>query len=253
LADYCLETGAGYDVTSTSVQRMPRHQADVSPRFLLTGERPKAGEPWREAFARILTADPQFARATVNMIWAELMGTGIVDPPFSFDLARQDPANLHPGSWSVQPSNPKLLDALAADFRAHHFDLRYLIRLITTSGTYQISSHFDGDWRSGYEPYFARRVVRRLPPEMIAGNLHREVMRGSIQGHGATWSRCGEPCILRRPAGVVTSRLIAPTDHPAFSRHGSHLFVISVDRGKPDRKPAALPGSRRRRCCAACP
>jgi hypothetical protein len=116
----------------------------------------------------MLTADPQFARATVNMIWAELMGAGIVDPPFSFDLARQDPANPPAGSWSIQPSHPELLNALAADFRAHHFDLRYLIRLITTSGAYQISSHFGGDWKPAYEPYFARRVVRRLPPEMIA-------------------------------------------------------------------------------------
>ena len=34
----------------------------------------------------MLTGDLQFARATVNLIWVELMGVGIVDPPFSFDL-----------------------------------------------------------------------------------------------------------------------------------------------------------------------
>lgn len=166
-----LEKHPGYDVTTTSVQRMPRYKADVGPQFLLGGERPGPNEPWRDAFARILTSNPQFARATVNLIWAELMGVGIVDPPFSFDLARQDPANPPPAPWTIQPSHPELLDALAEDFRTHHYDLRYLIRLITTSSTYQLSSHFDGQWKPAYDSYFARRHVRRLPPEMIADEV----------------------------------------------------------------------------------
>jgi hypothetical protein len=116
----------------------------------------------------MLTSSPQFARATVNLFWAELMGRGIVDPPFSFDLARQDPSNPPPKPWSVQPANPELLEVLAKDFRDHHFDLRYLIRTIVTSSTYQLSSHFDGEWKAAYEPYFARHYARRLDPEMIA-------------------------------------------------------------------------------------
>ncbi|HWB83109.1 MAG TPA: DUF1549 domain-containing protein [Bryobacteraceae bacterium] len=163
-----LPDRAGYDVTSHSVQRMPRYKADVTPQFFLSGERPRPGEDWQAAFARMLTASPQFARATVNLFWTELMGVGIVDPPFSFDLARQDPANPPAKPWTIQPANPELLDALAKDFRDHHFDLRYLIRTIVTSSTYQLSSHFDGEWKVAYEPYFARHHVRRLDPEMIA-------------------------------------------------------------------------------------
>ena len=41
----------------------------------------------------ISAGSPQFARATVNLFWAELMGVGIVDPPFAFDLERQDPGH----------------------------------------------------------------------------------------------------------------------------------------------------------------
>lgn len=163
-----LDKGKGYDVTTRSVRRMPRYKTDVSPQFLLTGEKPREGESWREAYARMLTADPQFARATVNLVWAELMGVGIVDPPLDFDLARLDPANPPPPLWTIQPSHPELLEALANDFREHHYDLRRLIRLIVTSGAYQLSSYFDGQWKAAYGPYFARHFVRRLPAEEIA-------------------------------------------------------------------------------------
>jgi hypothetical protein len=162
-----LDIGKGYDLSNRSVRRMPRYEAKVEPEFLLGGERPKPGEPWREAFSRILTSHPQFARATVNLIWAELLGVGIVDPPFGFDLDRMDPANPPPAPWTIQPTHPELLDALAKDFQAHHFDLRYLIRLIVNSSTYQLSSYFDGEWKESYEPYFAKHHVRRLPAEMI--------------------------------------------------------------------------------------
>ena len=163
-----LDKGGRYDVASRSVRRMARYKTDVSPQFLLTGEIPRDGEPWREAYARMLTENPQFARATVNLIWAELMGVGIVDPPLDFDLARLDPVHPPPAPWTIQPSHPELLEALAKDFREHHFDLRRLIRLIVTSSTYQLSSHFSGEWKAAYAPYFARHFVRRLPAEEIA-------------------------------------------------------------------------------------
>ncbi len=163
-----LDQGGHYDVKSRSVRRMPRYQTDVSPKFLLTGERPRDGEPWRDAYARLLTGNVQFSRATVNLVWAELMGVGIVDPPLDFDLARLDPANPPPAPWTIQPSHPELLEALGKDFREHNYDLRRLIRLIVTSSAYQLSSHFDGEWKASYGPYFARHFVRRLPAEEIA-------------------------------------------------------------------------------------
>jgi hypothetical protein len=146
---------------------MKRWKADVTPTFLLTGEHPAPGENLRKAYARMLTGSPQFARATVNWIWAELMGVGIVDPPYDFDLARQDPNKPPPAPWTVQPTHPELLDKLAEDFRAHHFDLRYVIKLIVNSSAYQLSSQFDGQWKDDYAPYFARHFIRRLSAEQI--------------------------------------------------------------------------------------
>jgi len=151
------EDGNGYDLTTKSVTRMQRHRADVSPAFLLTGEKPRPGENLREAYARMVTTDIQFPKATVNLIWAELMGVGIVDPPFGFDLDAQ----------SEQPTHPELLDALAKDFQAHNYDLRYLMKLITKSSAYQLSSRFDGQWKPEYARYFARHFVRRLQAAQI--------------------------------------------------------------------------------------
>jgi len=168
-----VDDGKGYDWKSKSVVRMDRHEADVSPRFLLTGEQPGEHENWRAAYARLLTSHPQFARATVNLIWAELMGVGIVDPPFGFDMARQDPKNPPPPPWTIQPTHPELLDALAKDFAAHDYDLRHLIRVIVKSSTYQLSSHFEGEWKEAYASYFARRLIRRLSAEELCDAIQQ--------------------------------------------------------------------------------
>jgi len=65
----------------------------------------------------------------------------------------------------VQPANPALLDALAADFARHRFSLKHLMRTIARSSAYQLSSRFDGPWKERYTPYFARHFVRRLTAE----------------------------------------------------------------------------------------
>jgi uncharacterized protein DUF1553/uncharacterized protein DUF1549 len=164
---YPIPARKGYSVEADSVVRMPRWKAEVYPAFLLNGEKPNAGEEPRKAFARMLTGHPQFAKAIVNWIWAELMGVGIVDPPYDFDLARQDPQNPPPAPWTVQPTHPELLDAVAKDFREHGYDLRYLIEVITKSSTYQLSTRFERDWKDSYARYYARRFVRRLTAEEL--------------------------------------------------------------------------------------
>jgi hypothetical protein len=72
-------------------------------------------------------ANPYFARALVNWVWAQLFGKGLADPPD--DLSRSNP-----------PVHPELLDALAQHFVAHKYDLRDLIRTIATSESYGLSS-----------------------------------------------------------------------------------------------------------------
>jgi Protein of unknown function (DUF1549)/Protein of unknown function (DUF1553) len=159
------DTEKSYDVSTHSTARMPRYKVDLTPTFILTGEKWKAGESERESYARLLTDNPQFARATVNMFWAQLMGKGIVDPPFGFDMDRQDPAHPPLAPWTIQPSHPELLNALADDFRRSHYDLRHLFKVIVNSTAYQLSSNIDGPRTPQVEDDFAAHAVRRLSAE----------------------------------------------------------------------------------------
>jgi hypothetical protein len=139
----------------------------VPPQYIFNGDTPKAGENYRVALARNITGDFQFARATVNYLWAQFFGRGIVDPPDTFDPARLDPNNPPPAPWTLQPSNPKLLNALAEHFVASGFDVKAVMREIANSDTYQLSSRYDGKWNAAWEPYFARKFVRRLWAEEV--------------------------------------------------------------------------------------
>ncbi|HEV3168077.1 MAG TPA: DUF1553 domain-containing protein, partial [Isosphaeraceae bacterium] len=98
-----------------------------------------------------------FARATANRVWAQFFGTGLVDP---IDDMGADNA----------PSHPELLDELAHQFAAHGFDFKFLIRAITSSRAYQLSS-------AGYAPgqddprLFARMPIRGLSPQQLYESL----------------------------------------------------------------------------------
>ena len=156
----------GYDTLGESMLRVARWGGESSPRFLLTDESPQEGEIPRDGFARILTGHPQFARATANLFWKQLMGYGIVEPYDEFDLARQDPDNI-PEGWQLQPSHPALLDALAADFRESGYSLKHLFRRICNSSAYQLSASFPGEWQPSYKSYFSRKFVRMLTAEEL--------------------------------------------------------------------------------------
>jgi len=140
--------------------------AVVAPKYL-DGEGPQPGETYRAALARKITGDFQFARAAVNYVWAAFFNSGIVEPVNQFDLARLDPDNPPPAPWTLQPTNARLLNALAQDFIVSGYDLRGLMREITTSDTYQLSSRYEGEWNPAWEPLFARHRPRRLWGEEI--------------------------------------------------------------------------------------
>jgi len=148
--------------------RFPRDGKTYEPAFLLTGEKPKPGEDPRKALARIVPKHIQFARATVNIVWQKLMVIGLVEPYDGFDLMRLDPKNPPPKPWTIQPSNPELLEALAEDFRSHNYSIHRVIKNIMKSNAYQLSASFPGEWKDAYIPYHARRFARVLTgPEAV--------------------------------------------------------------------------------------
>jgi len=232
------DTRPGYDLTTRSGLRPPRDKTmDATAAFLLTGEKIPAGEKPRQAYARMLTSHPQFARAAVNLIWAELMGQGIVDGPFDFDLARQDPKNPPPAPWTVQPSHPELLEALAADFRENNHDLRRLIRLIVSSNTYQRSMAPPKGWNTNHEDAFTRRIARRLSAEQLFDGIARTAkIRQSIK---ITFSE-------KKAASILQTRSpqdLDKTDKPLFRALQAFgqcdRYAIEADR-KPSMIQAAI-------------
>ena len=76
--------------------------------------------------------NPFFARAIANRIWAQFMGRGLVHPV----------DNL---SASNKPSHPELLDALSKELVNHKFDLKWLMRELVSSKTYQLSGMGNGE------------------------------------------------------------------------------------------------------------
>ena len=120
----------------------------------------------RLGVARWLVSDshPLTARVTVNRIWQQFFGIGLVKTSEDF------------GSQGEQPSHPLLLDWLAAEFMkpklagaAHNWDVNHVVRLIVTSATYRQTGQV---LPAAYEidpenRYLARGPRYRLDAEML--------------------------------------------------------------------------------------
>ena len=123
-------------------------------------------------------ANPFFAKALVNRYWKHFFSRGLVEP--EDDLRDTNP-----------PTNPQLLDALERHFIDSGFDLKELVRVITNSKAYQLSSipneHNAVD-RQNYSRYYPKR-------------LQAEVMLDAIdQVTGATTSFANLPLGTRAVA-----------------------------------------------------
>jgi hypothetical protein len=166
------EKAAGeYQLNTDSGNRTPRKphagQTTIAPRYIFNGASLNAGETRRQALARLITADRQFARATVNYLWEKLMVEALVSPSDAFDPARLDSQTKLPAGWTLQPANPQLLEALTDDFIKSDYNLRTLLARIAKSSAYQLSAQYPGNWNLSLVPYYARKYVRRLDAEEI--------------------------------------------------------------------------------------
>ena len=112
----------------TGEYKHPNGSGQVAARILEAKEAMPASDDPLVALADWVGSakNPYFAKAQANRIWRHLMGRGLVDPEDDFRLANP-------------PSNPELLDLLAAELVRGGFETRTLARLITTSQAYQRS------------------------------------------------------------------------------------------------------------------
>ena len=109
----------------------------------------------RHELADWMTApdNPYFARNLANRVWAHLLGRGLVEPVD--DVRATNP-----------PSNPELLDALAADLVKQKFDLRGLIRTICASRVYQHAAR-PNPTSERDEQNYSRALLKRLDAEVL--------------------------------------------------------------------------------------
>jgi hypothetical protein len=140
--------------------RLPE-SVKVVPAKFFKGEEPtlNSSEPYRPVLARWLTApdNPYFARAMVNRMWHHFFGRGFVQPV----------DDMHEGNV---PTHPELLKQLAEQFAAHDFDLKFLVRAICTSETYQRTSRPHGG-NDKDVALFSHMPVKSLSPEQLFDSL----------------------------------------------------------------------------------
>ncbi len=119
---------------------------------------PHADKPARlKRLAEIITgpSDGRLSRTLVNRLWARFFGRGLVEPVDDMD----QPA------W-----NPDLLDWLAEDLVAHHYDVKHTIGRMLTSEAYQLPAVKTAE-NGPKEFVFQGPLVRRLSAEQFRDAL----------------------------------------------------------------------------------
>ncbi len=122
--------------------------------------------------------NPLTARVTVNRIWQNFFGTGLVDTPGDF------------GNQGSLPSHPELLDYLAFEFMESGWDIQSIQKKILLSATYQQSSRVTPELleKDPKNKWLARGPRYRMTFETIRDNvlatsglLNREVGGPSVK------------------------------------------------------------------------
>ncbi|MFH1299423.1 MAG: PSD1 and planctomycete cytochrome C domain-containing protein [Planctomycetota bacterium] len=145
-------------------------------------------KPNRLDLARWLVspANPLTARVTVNRIWQEYFGQGIVLTSDDF------------GTQGARPSHPELLDWLASHLISNGWNVKDLHRLIVTSATYRQSSKMRPD-------IYQRDPANRLLSHQTSLRLSAETVRDqALAVSGLLTRKQGGPCVRPlQPESVV--------------------------------------------------
>ena len=129
--------------------------------------------------------NPLTARVTVNRLWEQLFGRGIVETSENF------------GTQGSPPSHPELLDWLAMRFMADGWSLKSMLRTMVTSATYRQSSAAPAElWE--HDPY--NRLLARGARFRIEAEMVRDV---ALAVSGLLSNKVGGPSVYPyQPEGV---------------------------------------------------
>jgi len=106
--------------------------------------------------------NPYFARSLANRYWKHFFNRGLVEP--EDDMRETNP-----------PVNPELLDALAAHFIESGYDLKNLVRVMTSSVVYQLSA-MPNEHNRLDKQNFSRFYPKRLSAEVLFDAVNEVTM-----------------------------------------------------------------------------
>src|SRR5215831_1668475 len=185
---------------AVNLRGTPHTLGEEVPRRFLAVLSPEQSLPFMEGSGRLQLANdiiesPIASRVFVNRVWKWHFGTGIVNTPDNFGFAGE------------RPSNPELLEYLAAQFRANGFSLKKLQREIMLSAVYQTSADEskEAHEKDGNNRLYSHFNRQRLDAESIrdsilfvAGDLDLKEMGGPSKDFGLENTRRTVYCKVSR-------------------------------------------------------
>jgi hypothetical protein len=175
----------------------------------------------RTALANWLASgdNPLTARVMVNRIWQFRMGTGIVRTPNDF------------GVMGGHPSNPELLDWLAAEFVAQKWSVKAIDRLIVTSSAYRQNSLPDKT-REAIDP--DNNLYWRMNRKRVEGETLRDAI---LSVSGSLNPRLGG-----RPVRIPIEKEVYDLIFTEHERDG--LWPVNPDKSVQNRRSVYLVNKR---------
>jgi Protein of unknown function (DUF1553)/Protein of unknown function (DUF1549)/Concanavalin A-like lectin/glucanases superfamily/Planctomycete cytochrome C len=157
-------------------------------------------------------ANPLTARVTVNRMWSELFGTGLVETTEDF------------GIMGARPSHPELLDWLASDFRDHDWDVKRFYKQLVMSATYRQSARATPEQ---IEKDPKNRFLAHGPRFRMDGEMLRDT---ALATSGLLVEKIGGPSVKPyQPAGVWEAGSHQNSDTKSYVQdHGDALYRRSL-------------------------
>ncbi len=156
--------------------------------------------------------NPLTARVTVNRMWYELFGTGLVDTTEDFGIMGQ------------RPSHPELLDWLAVEFRESGWNVKHMYKLMVMSATYRQSA-VSTPLQLERDP--SNRFLSRGPRFRMDGEMVRDT---ALQSGNLLVKKIGGPSVKPYQPANVWEQVSYPTSDTLIyvQDHGDALYRRSM-------------------------
>jgi hypothetical protein len=174
-----------------------------------------AGEPHnRLALAKwtVSPENPLTARVTVNRMWCELFGTGLVETTEDFGIMGQ------------RPSHPALLDWLAVEFRESGWDVKHMYKLMVMSSAYRQSAKSTPE-QLAKDP--KNLLLARGPRFRMDAEMLRDI---ALESGGLLVNKIGGPSVKTYQPANVWEQVSYPTSDTVnyTQEHGGALYRRSM-------------------------